>query len=46
MDKGLLKIEDDARVLSLGRSKTYQLVMEGRRHRSGGSVAGSRVLSS
>jgi len=30
MDKGLLKIEDAARVLSLGRSKTYQLVMEGR----------------
>ena len=29
MDKGLLKIEDAARVLSLGRSKTYQLVMEG-----------------
>ena len=29
MDKGLLKIEEAARVLSLGRSKTYQLVMEG-----------------
>jgi len=29
VDKGLLKIEDAARVLSLGRSKTYQLVMEG-----------------
>ena len=29
MYKGLLKIEEAARVLSLGRSKTYQLVMEG-----------------
>jgi excisionase family DNA binding protein len=29
VDKGLLKIEEAARVLSLGRSKTYQLVMEG-----------------
>ena len=29
MDKGLLKIEEAAHVLSLGRSKTYQLVMEG-----------------
>jgi excisionase family DNA binding protein len=29
MDKGLLRIEEAARVLSLGRSKTYQLVMEG-----------------
>ena len=29
MDKGLLKIEEAARMLSLGRSKTYQLVMEG-----------------
>jgi excisionase family DNA binding protein len=29
MDKGLLRIEEAARVLALGRSKTYQLVMEG-----------------
>lgn len=29
MDRGLLKIEEAARLLSLGRSKTYQLVMDG-----------------
>ncbi len=29
MEKGLLRIEEAARVLALGRSKTYQLVMEG-----------------
>jgi excisionase family DNA binding protein len=29
VDRGLLKIEEAARLLSLGRSKTYQLVMDG-----------------
>ena len=29
MDQGLLKIEEAAHVLALGRSKTYQLVLEG-----------------
>lgn len=29
MDKGLLRIEEAARLLSLGRSKTYQLVQQG-----------------